>query len=348
MTNYPTDQVCSPPELPPFLRNVYDLNKIVGVPKDEEMIGIHAVIRMAHKFTDVPDTCSPALLNQLSEHLFNAQMAKYRSRFPCSIFSTNTTYTPPALPAHVSPNLKPVSGTPTDEAVINVQNAFRFYQKFADIPTMFDPQVNADLSQHLFDLQMEKYMRRCSTPQTGPVSRQSLIEPKNPTRTTGQTDDEPNASTNNAGTGADEVQVYRQARNAEDVDAHKAIERSNRLTEQANQLAERSNLLIERSNGIAERANQLTERLNQPAEQSNRLIERFNALFEGLNKHFEEANQHSTHSNRIIEEFMTPVVKFGDILKNINSVLVGIQHAIVRGHKDNGLDALDCLVNQKG
>ena len=41
-----------PPELPPYLKSVYDLKSIVGTPSDDEVIGIHAVIRMAQKAVD--------------------------------------------------------------------------------------------------------------------------------------------------------------------------------------------------------------------------------------------------------------------------------------------------------
>lgn len=37
--------VSTPPQLPEYLRNIYDLKPIVGVPDDEEVIGIQAVIR---------------------------------------------------------------------------------------------------------------------------------------------------------------------------------------------------------------------------------------------------------------------------------------------------------------
>ncbi|CUA76550.1 hypothetical protein RSOLAG22IIIB_12371 [Rhizoctonia solani] len=153
--------------------------------------------------------------------------------------------------------------------------------------------------------------------------------------------DQANIDTNNLGTGAD-------TRTTEDVGVRDALERSNRLAEQANLLVERTNLLIERSNEIAERVNRLVERPTPPPEQSNPLAARFNELFEKLNNHFEDSNQHSERSNHIIEALANPVVKFGDILQNINGVLVGIQHAIVRSHKRTTWDALDCLVNQKG
>ncbi|KAH7335729.1 hypothetical protein B0J17DRAFT_719352 [Rhizoctonia solani] len=122
MTNYPPDQVCSPPELPPYL-NISELKSIVGVPDDEEMFGIHAVIRMAQRFVDVPDICTHELLSRLSEHLFNAQMARYRSQYPCSVFHTDTTYTPPVLPAHALANLEAVSDTPSSEQIVKAQEA---------------------------------------------------------------------------------------------------------------------------------------------------------------------------------------------------------------------------------
>lgn len=37
-----------PPKLPEYLKTVYDLKPIVGVPSDEEVKGIHTVIRAAY------------------------------------------------------------------------------------------------------------------------------------------------------------------------------------------------------------------------------------------------------------------------------------------------------------
>lgn len=39
--------VYTPPLLPEYLKNVFDLKPIVGTPNDTEMKGIHAVIRVA-------------------------------------------------------------------------------------------------------------------------------------------------------------------------------------------------------------------------------------------------------------------------------------------------------------
>ncbi|KDN36152.1 hypothetical protein RSAG8_11033, partial [Rhizoctonia solani AG-8 WAC10335] len=51
--------------------------------------------------------------------------------------------------------------------------------------------------------------------------------------------------------------------------------------------------------------------------------------------------QHAVHNNQ-------PTERLGDILRNINQVLVGIQHAIIRNNKGNTTRALDCLVNDRG
>ena len=52
MSNYPADQVLSPPDLPPYLESVYKLEPIVGVPTDDQVIGIHNVIRVANKVVE--------------------------------------------------------------------------------------------------------------------------------------------------------------------------------------------------------------------------------------------------------------------------------------------------------
>ncbi|CAE6527581.1 unnamed protein product, partial [Rhizoctonia solani] len=59
---------------PTLVPNHAQLSSRLGIPSDEEVIGIHAVIRMAHKFIDIPNMCDPALLARLSEHLFDVQM----------------------------------------------------------------------------------------------------------------------------------------------------------------------------------------------------------------------------------------------------------------------------------
>ncbi|KAH7335869.1 hypothetical protein B0J17DRAFT_719516 [Rhizoctonia solani] len=76
------------------------------------------------------------------------------------------------------------------------------------------------------------------------------------------------------------------------------------------------------------------ERANQLAEQANRLAERSNWLIE--------------QSNQLSRQFSNPMEKLDDALRKMSKVLVGIQHAIVRNHKGNTINALDCLVNEEG
>ncbi|KAG8704783.1 hypothetical protein FRC11_009582, partial [Ceratobasidium sp. 423] len=254
----------------------------------------------------------------------------------------STTYTPPTLPVHVSVQLEPVTGTPSEEQVIKVQDATRLYHQFSNVPSMFDPRVNMELSQHLFDIQMGKFVQKgllVSTHATSIPQRATSTNLARAFETAANLVGEPSASnTNNTGTGTDAAPgPAAQA----DTDIRDAIERSNRLAEQANQLIERSNQLAERSNQIAQRSNQLVEQSNRPADQSNRIGERFNELFERLNQHLKQ-------SNELVKESTRPVEKLGDVLGNINRVLVRIQHAIVRNHKGNTVRALDCLVNEKG
>ncbi|KAG8725974.1 hypothetical protein FRC11_001095, partial [Ceratobasidium sp. 423] len=116
------------------------------------------------------------------------------------------------------------------------------------------------------------------------------------------------------------------------------FDRFNQVAEQSSQPADQ---LAERSNQLAERSNQLMERSSQSAEQSNKHAERFNEFLGQLNGHLGRSGNPG-------EELPKSVGKLGDVLKNINKVLVGIQHAIVRNHKGNTLSALDCLVNEQG
>ncbi|KAL5632039.1 hypothetical protein ACGC1H_000160 [Rhizoctonia solani] len=322
MLGGPFDQT-TPPELPPFLKNVCDLKPIQGAPSDEEIIGIHAVVRVANKAADIQGVGDPTLLPQLLGHLFDVQMAKYQSKYSGAMFPENSTYTPPPLPVHITVQLGPVAGAPSEEEIGKVHEAIRSYQQFAHAPSLFDPRVDMELHQHLFDIQMARHRQR---------ARNQVRVPTNLSSTAAQETNVAEENMNNAGTGDNATQPHGRTRPVNDASVHEAIERSNRLAEQTNQLAERANILIEQSNRISERANQLLERANTPVEQPNTLAERFNGLFEQLNQHMEE-------SNRLTKESMQPVEKLGDILRNMNRVLVRVQHAIVRvsslnlGHK---------------
>ncbi|CAE6422856.1 unnamed protein product [Rhizoctonia solani] len=315
MSTFTANQVFAPPSLPPYLKKIQNLNAIVGVPSDEELIGILSVVRAAQKAAEIPGMGDSVLISRLSDHLFDVQMARYQSKYLATISPENMTYTPPTLPAHISIRLEPVTGVPSEEEVIKVQDAIRSYQQFSNAPLIFDPRVNMELSEHLFNIQMGKESHASSIPYE--IPRTNLTETVE--RVTNVTE-EPSPSTNNIGTGAD---VVDSGRAVQDTGTRDAIERSNRLAEQANQLAERANLLLERSNQIAERSNRLMEQARQPVDQLNKSAEHFHGLFERLDKHLEQ-------SNDIAKGSVKPVEKLGDVLRNINRVLVRIQHAIIR------------------
>ncbi|CAE6374438.1 unnamed protein product [Rhizoctonia solani] len=278
MTTHLNGQILSPPELPPYLKTVHDLKPILGAPSDEEVIGIHAVMRIANQVVDVEDLGNPTLLARLSEHLFDVQMVKYRSKY-LGMFPEDTTFTPPVLPAHLSVHLNPVTGAPSEEMIIQVQSAIRSYQQYAN----------------------SSYVQRAKCHN---ASMPDELPSSNPARVIERAADvaeEPNAASNNVGSGSDVFDLNQLAHVLQDIGITDAIERSNRLAEQANQLARRSNQLIEKSNQIAEHSNQLIEWSSQPAEQSNKLFKKFNELFERLNQHLEESNSLAEESTKPTE-----------------------------------------------
>ncbi|CUA69492.1 hypothetical protein RSOLAG22IIIB_08500 [Rhizoctonia solani] len=306
---YPPTQICYPPELPTYLRNVYDLKPIVGVPIDADVIGIHAVVQAANRVSGAPGMHDPSLLMGLAGHLFSVQMAKYRSKFSLVTSPSDATYTPPKLPAHVSIKLEPVSGAPSDDEMMKAQEVPSFYRQFSHAPSMFDVHVNMELSQHLFNLQMARYMRHAGESQPGPAP-QSTTRPECPVRAVDQMHSVAGLanSTNNAGTGAQAIGAC-QSQSPPCVEMREMMDRSNQLTERFNWLLECSNESAERymqstyeaiSQTSSERLDHLLKRLTlveQSAEQPNPFIERFNQLFERLNRLVEQSNQSAQKAN---------------------------------------------------
>ncbi|KAL5632032.1 hypothetical protein ACGC1H_000154 [Rhizoctonia solani] len=244
---YPPGLVCYPPELPVSFRNIHDLKPIVGVPSDGEVIGIHTVMHVASKVSGVPGMHDPKFFMQLADHLFNVQMARYRSKYSLVTFPSDATYTPPALPTHISVNLEPVSGAPSDDEISKVHEAIQTYQELRRIPSLFDGRVNMELSQHLFDLQMARHMQIAGESQLRPVLQEEA-ELANPVHSaeSAQTSTESINNTNNAGTGANNVHTHHTPQPAPGIDVLELMERSNQLAERFNQLLERSNELVER------------------------------------------------------------------------------------------------------
>ncbi|KDN34408.1 hypothetical protein RSAG8_12507, partial [Rhizoctonia solani AG-8 WAC10335] len=370
---YPISQVCYPPELPAYFKNISDLKPIVGVPKDTEVVAIHSVMHAANRVAGVPGMHDPKFFMKLAGHLFNVQMARYRSKYSLITFPSDATYVPPVLPAHITINLESVSGAPSDDDITKVQDAIQIHQELRRVPSMFDAHINMELSQHLFDLQMARHM--CVAGEGQPIHEpQAVAIHDGPTHVVEETPDIPEEmiiATNNAGTGANATGVYQAPQLAPGIDIRELMKQSNQLAKQFNQLLERSNELAERSRQtmdqssahvLAERFNQVLDRItrlaetpHQPAERHDQLAERFNQLFERFNQLVEQSNQPPQRANELTErsnEFADKAnqlaeqlnelfersnqlseqanesgERLGDILGNINKVLMRIQHA---------------------
>ncbi|CUA74395.1 hypothetical protein RSOLAG22IIIB_11189 [Rhizoctonia solani] len=275
MLHHPADQALTPPELPSYLRSIHDLKPIMGVPSDAEMVKIHDVVRVANQVVNVPEIYDPILLVGLSEYLFNAQMAKYRSKYRCSVFPVETIiYTPPLLPNHISVKLEPISGAPSNEQVVRVQEAIRIYHKCSEISPMFDAQLHAELSQHLFDIQMAKYMERYIPSQGESVVKGSGIISLDYAHTSGQGNGRCYLMANDSTSKGDSAQVDDFTPTIPNTDLRDAMEQSYRLAERANQLAERSNRLVEQSKQLVNvgRSDYPVERLDNTLSKISKIL----------------------------------------------------------------------------
>ncbi|CAE6458889.1 unnamed protein product [Rhizoctonia solani] len=173
------DAQSSPPDLPPYLRNIHDLKPVTGPPTDDELLAIQAVARAAHNASNIPGMYDASLSMKLAEHMFNVQMARYRSKYSLGIFREKIVFTPPVLPEHVPIKLESVTESPSDEELTKVHSALRAYEQFSNVPSIFDPRVSMELSQHMFELQMARYMQHVS--QT-PLALQPVEPARPPTR----------------------------------------------------------------------------------------------------------------------------------------------------------------------
>ncbi|CUA74834.1 hypothetical protein RSOLAG22IIIB_05729 [Rhizoctonia solani] len=151
--------ILTPPQLPPFLSAVYDLKPIMGKPSDEEIKVLHAVIRSLNAVAHLPTLYNSELSMELSQHLFDAQMAVHRAKYSKSLLPGNASvYVPPALPPHIPGTLKQVVGAPSDEEIRSAQSIMRTLDNLANTPHLYDADLSMNLSQHIFNLQFARYM----------------------------------------------------------------------------------------------------------------------------------------------------------------------------------------------
>ncbi|CAE6443677.1 unnamed protein product [Rhizoctonia solani] len=114
---------------------------------------------------------NPDLSMHLSQYLFSAQMAVFKSAYSMSLMpGDKSIFTPPELPSHIPGTLKQVSGTPSDEEIKSVQSVLRSVENLATRtgPQLFDTDLSMKLSQHMFNLQFgtpARYMHNSSAGQ---------------------------------------------------------------------------------------------------------------------------------------------------------------------------------------
>ncbi|CAE6372296.1 unnamed protein product [Rhizoctonia solani] len=127
------ETVLIPPQIPAYLSDTHTLKQIVGKPTDEDVKAIHAVIRTQNTMAHLPTFHNPDLSMQLSQHLFSAQLAVYRSNYSMTLLpGERNVYTPPTLPSHVPGILNEVVGAPSDEEIKSVQGALRGLENLAN------------------------------------------------------------------------------------------------------------------------------------------------------------------------------------------------------------------------
>ncbi|CAE7200257.1 unnamed protein product [Rhizoctonia solani] len=164
-----------PPQLPPFLANVFNLKPILSNPSGDEVKLVHEAIRALNNLSQTPELRDKELSVELSQHLFDIQMVCHRQKYPASVLPNEVIYTPPKLPSYIPIDLSPVTGPPSNKEIGSIHAALRISDSFANVPSIFDPELHAELSQHLFDIQLARHVQRSMVKQfkSTPASKTS-------------------------------------------------------------------------------------------------------------------------------------------------------------------------------
>ncbi|KAJ1300483.1 hypothetical protein OPQ81_005297 [Rhizoctonia solani] len=121
-----------PPQLPSILANVFKLRPIVGSPSPEEVKLVHEGLRalnnlshskcaplfvnftesLTYRYPSAPELRDTSLSTELSQYLFDIQMACHRQKYPVNVLPNDVVYTPPSPPNYISVQLKPITGFP--------------------------------------------------------------------------------------------------------------------------------------------------------------------------------------------------------------------------------------------
>ncbi|CAE7207576.1 unnamed protein product [Rhizoctonia solani] len=169
-----------PPELPPFLANMFNLKPILGNPSPDEVKVVHEAVRTLNNLLHTPELRNTDLSIELSQHLFDVQMACHRQKYPATVLPTDVVYDPPNLPTYIPIGLKSVTGPPSNAEIASVHAALRISESFANVPSIFDPDLHVQLSQHLFDIQLARHVQRSimkrAAPATSALQNQTISQ----------------------------------------------------------------------------------------------------------------------------------------------------------------------------
>ncbi|QRV97142.1 laminin domain protein [Ceratobasidium sp. AG-Ba] len=175
-----------PPALPSFLASSYNLRPVTDDPTDAELNLIHGAIRAAKAAQQVthviPGLCEDELVMSLEEHLFDVQMARYKSKYDCTHCRKDMVHRPPDLPDYISNQipLSSIVGFPSDKNLRAVKTVIRVHEGFMNTP-LFDEKLSTDLSQYHFELQMARHIQQASQfdnsirPKQHPITKKNAI-----------------------------------------------------------------------------------------------------------------------------------------------------------------------------
>ncbi|KAG8732506.1 hypothetical protein FRC11_013125, partial [Ceratobasidium sp. 423] len=164
-----------PPQLSPFLSNLFNLKPVVGNPSREEVKLVHEAPATGKNTPSM--YCQTWVANPFDSH-------SIKNYDPC-LAVQNIVYDPPVLPNYIPVELKSVTGPPSNEEIASVHTALRISESFVNVPSVFDSDAHVQLSQHLFDLQFARHVERSIVKRIASV----IPAPQNQTTSHRNTDD---------------------------------------------------------------------------------------------------------------------------------------------------------------
>ncbi|KDN36154.1 hypothetical protein RSAG8_11035, partial [Rhizoctonia solani AG-8 WAC10335] len=313
LITFPSDATYTPPTLPAHIS--VNLELVSGAPSDDQITKVQDAVQTYQELKRIPSMFDARINMELSQHLFDLQMARHMrtaGEIQSSPMPGNQATSGPegrAQATEYTPNTNQEPAAATNNVGTGAAAGIRL------------------ISQSLPSIDVRELMERSN--QLAERFNHLLERSNELVERCSQSKDQPSSPAL-----AERFNDF--------------LERFTQLIEQSHQPKSRSDSLTERFNQLFERFNQLIEQSNHPVQKANKLAGLSNELADKANQLAENLNQYFERSNQLTEQANKPVEKLGELLKNISRVLVGIQHAIIRNHKGNTINAIDCLVNDKG